>query len=245
MNTLSLLAAAAMGALGGVHCVAMCGGVVGMLSSGLPASVRTSPLRQLPYALAYNAGRLISYAGAGFVAGGAGAMAGGVLPVHAGQFALRAFAGVMMVGVGLYLAGVLRAFGRLERLGAPLWQLVEPLARRVLPVRSATQAVALGMLWGWLPCGLVYAALALALGAGSASGGALTMLAFGVGTLPTLLALGAVASGLASLARRTVVRQTAGLLIVIFGAFNLLMVLGPPAWLSLPGHGAHAHCAPR
>jgi hypothetical protein len=244
MNGLHLLAAATMGALGGVHCVAMCGGVVGVLASGLPAPVRASPLRQLPYALAYNAGRVLSYASAGLVAGGAGAMAGGVLPIHAGQSALRVLAAVAMVGLGLHLAGVFRGFRRLEALGAPLWRRLAPLTRRVLPVRSPAQAMLLGLLWGWLPCGMVYAALVLALGAGSALGGALTMLAFGAGTLPALLGMSAVASGLAGLVRRAVVRQSAGLLIVAFGALNLLTVLGPPGLVPLPvpGLASHAHC---
>jgi sulfite exporter TauE/SafE len=242
VNGYALVSAMVMGALGSVHCVAMCGGVVGVLCAGTPAAVRASPLRQLPYALGYNAGRILSYAAAGLVAGGAGALAGGAVPVHPAQFALRVVAGAMMLGVGLYLAGALRAFGALEKLGGPLWRRVQPLARRVLPVRSAAGALTLGLLWGWLPCGLVYGALVLALASGSASDGALTMVAFGAGTLPTLLAMSALASGLGRFSRRVVVRRAAGFLIAALGVFSIVTAVGPMTAM-LPGHAATArHC---
>lgn len=247
MESFVPIAALLMGLFGGVHCVAMCGGVVGVLCAGLPSKVRASPLRQLPYSLAYNAGRVGSYALGGLLAGAFGGLVSAAAPVHVVQLVLRVIAGAMMLGLGLQLAGILRMVGALERLGAPLWRRIEPLARRALPVRSPLGALVLGSLWGWLPCGMVYAAMALAMTSGSAARGALTMAAFGLGTLPTLLAMGALASGLARASRKRVVRQGAGLLIAAFGALSLLGTLGPgwfrPPVPGFPGqNGHHCHC---
>ncbi len=114
-----------------------------------------------------------------------------------------------MVGLGLYLAGAWQRFAVVERVGLPLWRRVEPLARRLVPVRDASTALALGALWGWMPCGLVYAALGLALNAGSAGGGALAMVAFGLGTLPMLMTMGALAARIAVFLRVRWVRRTA------------------------------------
>lgn len=232
-----------MGILGGAHCVAMCGGVVSVLSAAQPQPARGSLLRQVPFVLAYNTGRIVSYTIAGLVAGGAGAAASAWFPLRSGQWILRLFAALTMLAVGLHLAGLFRSFRRLEELGVPLWRAMEPLARSLFPVRTPVHALALGTLWGWMPCGLVYSAVVLALGAGSARAGALTLLAFGLGTLPTLFTMGVLASGVAQLARRPWVRQWAGVLIATFGTMGLLSVLGFPLPLPLPpGPAVHCHC---
>ena len=102
----------------------------------------------------------------------------------------------MLVLMGLHLAGAGRLLARLEALGAPLWRCLQPLAARLLPARTPAQSYAAGLVWGWLPCGMVYAALAGAMFAGSAARGALAMTAFGLGTLPFLLAAGWLAARL-------------------------------------------------
>ncbi len=237
------LAAFALGLAGSTHCVLMCGGVVGVLCAGLPVEARPRPL---PYLLAYNLGRIGSYTVAGLLAGGLGAIAQGLWPVAGAQLALKAVAGALMLGAGLYLAGVWPLFARLEALGAPLWERLRPAAQALLPVRSPRHALALGALWGWLPCGLVYTALALALSAGSASAGALTMLAFGLGTLPMLLAMSAAAGALSSLVRRTPVRRAVGLALGVMGVLSLVAVCQQSAVFlrpAVPGMSpAHCHC---
>jgi sulfite exporter TauE/SafE len=246
MNSLGPATAFVMGLLGSAHCVAMCGGVVGVLCAGMPVQLRTRPVRQLPFTLAYNAGRLASYTMAGLLAGGVGALATDLAPIRFGQLALRCLAGALMVGVGLYLAGLWPSFARLEHLGAPVWKRVQPLVRRLLPVRSPVRAAAVGLLWGAMPCGLVYAALGLALGAGSASAGAMTMAAFGLGTLPMLLAMGVVASGVSRLSRRPVVRRGAGVLVGAFGVLSLALAIpqiGAAASPTTAGsHHVQCHC---
>ena len=240
MSTAILVAALSMGLLGGAHCVVMCGGVVGaMCASGGGAA---SQVRRMSHVALYNAGRIASYAVAGAIAGGVGALASSVGAVYGAQVALRVIAGVLALSVGLYLAGVWRGVRALERAAAPLWRRVEPFAKRLLPVESAGGALALGALWGWLPCGLVYAALALALTSETPAMGALTMAAFGIGTLPTLIAMGAAASALARFARRVWVRRVAGLALALMGAINLLAAGAPLGLAALPGAPFAHHC---
>jgi len=219
-----LLSALAMGLLGSTHCVVMCGGVVGVLSGGLvqlgkdPRAARRAGARR---ALAYNAGRITSYATAGAIAGGLGALVDRVPALRGAELGLRLGAGLLMLGLGTYLAGVWHRFASIEKIGLPLWRRIEPVAKRFLPARTVPASLALGALWGWMPCGLVYAALALALGTGSALGGAAAMLAFGLGTLPTLLTMGAFAARVAQATRLAWVRRASGVAIVLFGALHV------------------------
>jgi sulfite exporter TauE/SafE len=222
MNALLLASAWLMGLLGSTHCVAMCGGVVAMTCSALPLSKRSSARVQLPYVLAYNAGRIASYATAGAVAGALGAALASLGLVERAQLALRLVAGGMMIAVGLYVAGVGRALRWIERVGQPVWKRMAPIARRLVPVSTPSRAFALGLLWGWLPCGLVYAAIAAAVTSGSALGGAATMFAFGLGTLPMLLAMGSAAAIVARGARIRWVRAAVGMTIVAFGVVQVI-----------------------
>jgi sulfite exporter TauE/SafE len=203
-----------IGLLGGTHCIGMCGGIVGALSMGAPTRIRLH--------LAYNLGRVTSYATAGAIAGALG-QAGVAL---SGQWPLRTalyvLANLMLLALGLYLMGVTRALAFSERVGQKLWRQLQPLSRRYLPARTAAQAFPLGLLWGWLPCGLVYSALATALTSGSAWHGAGLMLTFGVGTLPNLLLAGLLATRLQAYARQPMVRMLSGLIILGFGVWGLL-----------------------
>lgn len=221
MTGILLISALLMGLFGSTHCVVMCGGVVAMTCSALPLQRRGSILRQLPYVLAYNAGRIASYATAGALAGALWSTLGSFGPIGRVQIGLRLVAGVLMVALGLHVAGLSRALAWVERAGTPLWKRVAPLARALVPVRSPIAALALGALWGWLPCGLVYAALAAAVTSGSAVGGAATMACFGLGTLPTLVAMGSAAGMLARAARKPWVRTAAGAAILVFGVVQV------------------------
>lgn len=210
-----------VGLLGGTHCVGMCGGIVGALAMGGPA--------RWSMHLAYNAGRIASYAAAGAIAGALGAASLGLegqLPV---RLILYFLANLMLVALGLYLVGVTRALAFTERAGQALWSRLQPLTRRFLPARNVGQALPLGLLWGWLPCGLVYSALASALTAGSPGRGALAMLAFGLGTLPNLLLAGILLARLNEFVRRPAVRLCSGLLVLgfgLYGLFGLMRLLG-------------------
>ncbi|MCX7627870.1 MAG: sulfite exporter TauE/SafE family protein [Methylophilaceae bacterium] len=216
MPELTLISAFLVGLLGGGHCVGMCGGIVGAVSMTLPGARPHSG-----YLLAYNAGRIASYTLAGLVAGlvgSAGLFLRGVLPV---EKVLYLLANLMLVALGLYLAGWWQGVLVLEKAGGVLWQRLQPLSKRLLPLRSLAQAFALGTLWGWLPCGLVYSVLVAALATGSAARGGLLMLAFGLGTLPTLLAMGLAAVHLKSILQKAWVRRISGVLVLGFGFYGL------------------------
>jgi sulfite exporter TauE/SafE len=204
----SLAAAAfAAGLLGGVHCAGMCGGIVGSLSAAARGSV---PARQL----AFNAGRILSYAFAGALAGGLGSLAQLAGPVLVARTALFIVANILMVLLGLYVAGWARGLLRLEAAGGRIWRHIEPLARRAYPIDSAPKSFAAGLVWGWVPCGLVYSMLALALASGSIAGGALVMAAFGAGTLPNLFAVGFAAQRVLQWRRAPWLRRAAGTLLI-------------------------------
>lgn len=217
----SLATAFLVGLLGGVHCVGMCGGIVGTLTAGLPRDARRSLARILPYQLAYNGGRIAGYTLAGALMGGLGTLMVEVMPLQSAQRVLYALAATFMVLLGLYLGGWWRGLAGLERLGAALWPRLEPLGRRLLPIRSPSQAMVLGCVWAWIPCGLVYSVLIWSVSAGSAIHGALLMLAFGLGTLPNLLAMGLLAGAAARFADHAGLRQVAGTLVIGLGLFAL------------------------
>lgn len=221
----SYLAALFVGLFGGVHCVGMCGGIVGALSFGLPEEVRGKTSRFLPYLLGYNSGRLISYTVAGALMGGLGMVAANMGTLHEIRTGMLALAGLFLVAMGLYLGGWWFGLVRVERLGQGLWRLLEPIGRRFIPVRSPLNALALGLVWGWLPCGLVYSTLIWSISSGSPVQGALLMLAFGIGTLPNLLAMGLVAGKLSAWLRLLWVRRSAGLIVLCFGLYMLAEAL--------------------
>lgn len=169
----------------------------------------------------FNAGRVGAYTLAGAVAGtfgSAGAYAAGMLDI---QLALYVAANVALVLIGLHLAGVSPALARLESLGRPVWKRIQPLAARVLPARTVLQAVLAGSLWGWLPCGLVYGMLVTAVASGSAERGGLSMLAFGLGTVPNMMLAGMALARLRRLVALRSARLFAGALVLAFGVFGL------------------------
>lgn len=224
-----LVVAFLLGLFSTVHCVGMCGGIMGALTFSLPGPVRQS--RRLPlYVTGYNLGRIVSYTGAGLLVG---ALGGGIVLTLGGRgHVLMWVVGTgILVAAGLYLGGYLPRLASLERVGVPLWRRLEPYGRRLLPVRSLPHAVAFGMVWGWLPCGLVYSALLYTLALGGALEGALFMLFFGLGTLPTMTLTGLMASRLARLTRQPWVRRAVGLSIIVMALASFLL-LGPVGFLS-------------
>jgi hypothetical protein len=220
-----ILVAFAVGLLSALHCIGMCGGIMGALSVALPESTRAQPARLIGFLAAYNLGRVLSYGVAGALAGGLGlTVVSGTGSGEVGR-ALRLAAALMMVLAGLNLAGWLPAMGRLERLGTPLWRRLEPLAHRLVPVRTPGRAALYGAVWGWLPCGLVYAMLGVAAGQATVVGGAGVMAAFGAGTLPTLLLAGLFAGRIYRLRRRPLLQRLGGLAVAGVGLATLIYII--------------------
>ena len=217
-----LVSALILGLLGGGHCLGMCGGLMGALTLAIPPEQRG---RRLQLLLAYNLGRILSYASAGLLFG----LAGWAVASSPAAMLLRIVAGLLLISMGLYLGGWWSGLTRIEALGRGLWRHIQPVASRLLPVSSLPRALLLGALWGWLPCGLVYSTLLWAASQGDALDSGLLMLAFGLGTWPVLLATGMAAERLTAVLRRRGIRMAGGLLVILFGLWTLP---GPhQAWL--------------
>jgi sulfite exporter TauE/SafE len=219
------------GLLGSAHCLGMCGGISGLFA--LHASVRGLS-RQLPMALVYNAGRLASYALLGFAVAAVGSRFAALTPAVGKP--VRLIAGAVIILIGLQIAFNFRALGFLERMGGAAWSRISPFAGRLLPVTSLPRALGLGLLWGLIPCGLVYSVLLVAATSARALDGALVMLAFGLGTAPAMLLTGLGAARLAQLMQDRRTRLGAGLLIVMLGILTLFMPI-----TALVSPGPHAH----
>lgn len=220
MPEYSLFAAFLTGLLGGVHCAGMCGGIVGAFSLQLPGS---GPRLSLQFAA--NFGRVASYVLAGVIAGTLGSTSAFLSHIFPAEKILYVIANLVLIALGLHLAGVWAGVLVLERAGGGVWRRLQPLFKNLLPIRSVRQAFGAGMVWGWLPCGLVYSVLIMALAAGSAVKGGATMLAFGLGTLPNLVLMGIFAAQLQRFLARRVTRVMAGLLVLSLGIIGLIHLL--------------------
>lgn len=231
MMDLGAIAGAALlaGFLGSAHCFGMCAGISGLFAANASASSLRS---DTPKAIAYNLGRILTYTTLGALVAAIGGKFVDAIPALAGP--VRLAGGVLIVLVGLQVAFRWRLLAPVENLGAKLWSRIAPSGSRLFPVATMAGAVQLGLLWGFLPCGLVYSALLIAASTADALQGALVMLMFGIGTMPAMLATGLSAARVASFASRN--HLLAGLLIVVLGAATLLLPVQ-----SLFGPTPHVH----
>lgn len=236
MFDVTLLSAAfVLGLLSSAHCLGMCGGIMGALTMAIPRDAHASRWLIL---LFYNLARITSYACIGLLAGAAI----GVMDSHLALQSLRVVAGILLIGMGLYLANWWRGLIYLERAGQYLWAYVQPLSKPFLPVNSIWKAIPLGFIWGWLPCGLVYSALGLAISQGQAVMSASVMLAFGLGTLPTVLASGIAAQWLGRWLTKPVVRWPMAIAIMLFGVWTIVGAAGHQhGHSSHQGEQSHSH----
>ena len=223
-----LLAAALAGLLGGMHCAVMCGGIAASFPAMAPRS------RPLGVAWQANLGRVGGYVIAGALAGGIGGAFLRVARIDALAVGLRMAAGLALVLVALRL---LDRGGRLDVLAGPgvrAWRWLQPLHRHVLPANTAWRRIALGALWGWMPCGLSTTLLAAAWLQASAAHGALTMAAFGLGTLPMMVPLTWAGARFGQRLQRGPWRTGAGLLVIGSG----VLTIAAPWLMRLPAlHG--------
>lgn len=210
-----LLSAFLIGVAGSVHCVGMCGGIVGAFTMLLPKEKS-----HWPFMVAYNSGRILSYALAGGITGYLGAVLSH--KVSFGLNILQLISGLFLLLLGLYLGNWWRVLSHLESLGSHVWKRISPMSKRFLPMKSALQAFPYGVIWGWLPCGLVYSTLTWSMASGSAINGALTMFAFGLGTLPALFALGGSTASIKTLLSRDKIRQSIAFILIIYALILLV-----------------------
>lgn len=233
---ITFLAALLVGFLGSSHCLGMCGGIAGTLAVSTDRSAGTSGLERVVYLLIYNLGRITSYVMAGFAVGFLGHMGFGLLPPGLAHSVAMWMSALFLIALGLYLGGWWSFLPWLEVQGNRLWRLIEPLGRHMLPVTNKSQAFTFGLIWGWLPCGLVYSVLAWAATTADPARGALVMFGFGLGTLPTVFVMGLTGQTLQRLRRNSLFRQAAGISLIVFAVVMLGMVAFDGG-----GHSQHEH----
>jgi len=210
------------GILGSGHCFGMCGGIAtGLGRLAAPGQIKS----QLKAALAFNLGRISSYAILGLVSAWLLAQAGQVLNVPEWGLILRLITAAMILMIGLQLLFNWRLLAIIERLGARVWKLVLPLAVRASSLPGNSGRWLLGLIWGLLPCGLVYSILLTAAASGSSLSGALVMLAFGLGTLPSMLGMSMAAPALASLLADQWTRRLMGAAMVALAVLSAALIL--------------------
>jgi sulfite exporter TauE/SafE len=220
--SLELLLSAALvaGFVGSGHCFGMCGPVVVLLENPANHMAGAPPLIKR---LTYNIGRLCFYMLLGAIAGASSIVLTKIAGAGITLKVLRIVAAILVIALGLNLLFGLRSLAFLEKGGAVIWRRLAPLAKYVLPMTSLPRAFGTGFLWGALPCGLVYGAVAIAASSGGAASGALIMAAFWLGTLPALLLAGASAQKLSSLTRHLSFRRVAGVVMILIGVYALAM----------------------
>ena len=214
---ITLLTLFLLGFFGGGHCVGMCGGLSSAFALQLPPGLNRAGLIVL-----LNLGRISSYVFIGLLVGAIGQIGISLDQTRWLQNGLYLSANLLLLFLGLYLAGISSLATRIESIGRPVWKRLNPLLNRLLPIQSVPPCFGVGMLWGWLPCGLVYSASLYALGSGNALEGGLYMLAFALGTLPNLLAMGLFAAQLKNFLQRKTVRLAAGLLVAAWALWRLV-----------------------
>ncbi len=212
MNIEMLTAALLAGLAGSAHCVAMCGGIAGALGGA-----------RNPWLL--TGGRILGYMLAGAIAGGIGATLAMALAGTGATPMLRIGFGLVLVLIGIRTMTNWRGPRWLETLGARFWTKLAPAAGQMARTQGHAATLALGFLWGWLPCGLVYAMLGAAIMAGGAVEGAMVMAAFGLGTAPAVMGMMLVAGRSAAWLKSRAWRTVAGGLLVAFGLWTAAVPL--------------------
>lgn len=227
MTELTLLGALIIGLLGSSHCVFMCGGLCAAVSTNAQGDKKDSHL------LSYNLGRLTTYALLGAAFGLLGERLVEVAPQA--TVVLRSMAGLLLIAMGLYLTRWWMGLALLEKLGAKLFAPLQPLTKKLLPVDSHPKALLLGGVWGLLPCGLVYSTLSWSLAISDWRQSSLLMLAFGVGTLPAMLALGVSQKKMLAFLFQKEFRSMIGIAVIGMG----LLTLSVPWMHFSTGHQQH------
>lgn len=230
MSLALIVAAFMMGFLGSPHCLGMCGGLVtafGLSMQGVSAGKKRALIA------VYHFGRLLSYAMLGIVAGLIGTAV--LEPLMMGNSLPRILLGLVLVLIGVAMLGV-PLLNKLEKVGMKFWQWLAPLRQKIFPLTTFPRALTAGLLWGYLPCGLVYGALLMAVVGHDVATGAVLMFAFGLGTVPMLVATQETVGWLHKQIGKFRLRQLNGAIMVLSG---LAVIVVPMAMHAMHGHGHH------
>ncbi|MBF0124174.1 MAG: sulfite exporter TauE/SafE family protein [Magnetococcales bacterium] len=227
MSEISLLVPLMVAMGSALHCLGMCGGIAGALTLSLPISTRQHRLHTLSYLLAVNVGRLTSYALAGWLMARFGQPLFMMLSPQYGHRILEGIAGLTLILTGFYFSGQATWLRGIERLGMPLWRALEPYGRRFITPHHIGHALLFGVVWGWLPCSLVYTALIWSSAIGTPIDSALHMALFGLGTCVVTLPASWTAHRLAQLTLRYHIKVIVAFLSVAAGLATLFYALFP------------------
>ena len=225
-----------IGLFSALHCFGMCGGLVGAMTMSLDPTIRQQPAQLGLYTFAYNTGRIASYVVAGFLVGWFGQALRDLLMPEDGIAVLRLIASILIIAMGFYIAGWFPQFSKIEKIGAPLWKILQPLGQRLLPVNNIWQAFLFGAVWGWLPCGLVYYVLLVSPAKDGALNASLFMLLFGLGTLIPMMAAGFLSGRLAPIRQSQKIRYFSGLVLIAMGVISLFLATDPDVHRYLQFH---------
>jgi len=216
-----ILIAFVIGLFSSLHCVSMCGSIIGTLSFSLKPEIRSNKAKMATFIFSYNLGRIFSYMLAGLIIGLIESIVTMPLGEEHGHQILKIISALIISGAGFYIAGWFPAFAYIEKTGSRFWKTIEPYGRKLIPVATLNQAFLFGMVWGWIPCGLVYTALALAATSGDIVISALSMLAFGLGTLPAVMGTGLVSSFISRISSLRTTKQVIGMLLVLVAIISV------------------------
>lgn len=219
MTDLSFLAALLIGLAGSVHCVAMCGGIVSALTFAIPTNKSV-----FPYALAYNIGRISSYCIAGALTGFLGQIT--TQQSQIGLSILQLLSSLFLLMLAFYIGGWWQGLVHIERLGKYLWRYLSPISKKLIPFNTPLHALPYGMIWGWLPCGLVYSTLTWSLASGDVWGGAKIMLGFGLGTLPVMLLMALGIKQVSVVVRHSLFKQVIAISLALYALVLLSKTIG-------------------
>lgn len=223
----SYVVALLMGLFSALHCLGMCGSIIGSLTLSLRKEIRESKRSLIPFVFSYNVGRVMSYSAAGLLAGVAEHVLSMPLGEGHGHRILQIISALIMAGAGLHIAGWFPRFAYIEKAGRLVWHRIEPYGRRLVPVETLPKAFVFGMIWGWLPCGLVYAALALAATTGDVFRSTFTMFSFGLGTMPAVMGVGIMTSWIVRLSHMRKFREVTGLTLIVLALLAAFPWLNP------------------
>lgn len=218
MTELSFVAAFLIGLAGSVHCFGMCGGIVSAFNYAIPSGHHS-----IYYTISYNVGRILSYC----IAGAVTALLGKLVS-HQAQFGiviLQSLSAFFLFLMACYIGGWWQGLVLTEKIGMRLWTKIRPWSKRFIPFKHPIAALPYGMVWGWLPCGLVYSTLTWALASADAVKGASIMLGFGLGTFPVMILIALGINHITNLIRHPITKHLIATLLALYSFFLLFSAL--------------------
>jgi uncharacterized protein len=225
-DNISITLAFILGLSSSFHCIAMCGGIISALSLSLPAETRSKPMQLASLVCAYNFGRLASYSIAGGIVGYLAYLSPLSTMSNSAYLIFQLIAAGFLVALGLHIAGWLPQLKKVESMGLHLWKYLQPIGKHFIPANTIPRSVMIGMIWGWLPCGLVYSVLLWTISSSDPVKGALYMFMFGLGTLPSMILSALTSNIFLKVSSLKKLKVFAGIMIIVLGLASVTIQFG-------------------